>query len=176
VPAPFRILRLDGAEALPVWDGALRTPVQQRLGLAGFGANAYSATEAGQRVIEEHDHAGSGGQEELYVVLAGRAAFTIGGEQLEAPVGTLVFVRPEARRAATALDAGTTVLVVGAPLGAPYRAPPWPAEAEMWRYRELFEAADYRGASSYLEGVLARFPGNAAILAELARCRRALKD
>src|SRR5919109_3016218 len=98
MPEVFRILRLEGGEAIRVWDGTLRTPVQQRLGIAAFGANVYSASEPGQRVIEEHDHAGPGGQEELYVVLAGRAAFTIGGEQVEAPSGTLVFVQPEARR------------------------------------------------------------------------------
>jgi quercetin dioxygenase-like cupin family protein len=171
----FRILRLEEREALSVWDGTLRTPVQERLGLGAFGANVYSALEPGQRVIEEHDHVGSGEHQELYVVLAGRAAFVISEEQLEAPAGTLVFVRPEARRAAIALEAGTTVLAIGAPVGAPYRAPPWPAEAGMWRYRALFEAGDYRGAAAFLEGVLARFPGNAGILTELARCRRELE-
>ena len=168
-----RIARLGDAHALTVWDGVLRTPVRELLGVAAFGVNAYTADEPGQRVIEEHDHAGPGGQEELYVVLAGRAAFAIDGSELDAPAGTLLFVHPRARRGATACEAGTTVLVVGAPPGAPYAAPPWPAEAAMWRYRELFAAGEYDRAVAFLEKTLERFPGNPGILAEIEHCRRA---
>jgi tetratricopeptide (TPR) repeat protein len=67
-------------------------------------------------LIEEHDETGggAGGHEELYVVLAGHAAFTADGEDIDAPAGTFVFV-PEttSRRSAMALEDGTTVLVVG---------------------------------------------------------------
>ena len=48
-------------------------------------------------------------------VLSGRATFTIEGEALAAPAGSLVFVKdPAARRSAVADEAATEILVVGA--------------------------------------------------------------
>ena len=49
-------------------------------------------------------------------MLAGRATFTVGGEHLDAPAGTLVFLpEPATRRGAVADEDGTTVLAVGFP-------------------------------------------------------------
>jgi mannose-6-phosphate isomerase-like protein (cupin superfamily) len=59
------------------------------------------------------EHREDEGTEELYVVLRGRARFEIDGAAVDAPVGTLVFVRPEGNRTAFAEEAGTTVLAVG---------------------------------------------------------------
>src|SRR5262249_24688239 len=67
------------------------SPIRKRLGIQAFGVNARTAREAGGRVIPEHDEAPSG-HEELYVVVSGRATFTVGGEEIDAPGGTLVFV------------------------------------------------------------------------------------
>ena len=105
--------RLDEIEDLP-GPGTLRwTPVRRHFDVRAFGVNAYTATEAGQDVVEEHTEQ-SNGHEELYVVVAGHARFTLDGEAIDAPAGTLVFLRdPAVRRAAVALEAPTTVLALG---------------------------------------------------------------
>jgi tetratricopeptide (TPR) repeat protein len=92
-------------------------PVRRALGITGFGVNAYSA-DRGERLIEEHDETGggAGGHEELYVILSGHAIFNVDAAEIDAPVGTMVFVpEPTSRRAATARADGTTALVVGGP-------------------------------------------------------------
>ena len=51
------------------------------------------------------------GHEEVYVVLSGRATFTLGDESLDAPAGTVVFIRdPRVRRHARAEEPATAVL------------------------------------------------------------------
>jgi quercetin dioxygenase-like cupin family protein len=50
------------------------------------------------------------------VVLRGRASFTLNGTPLDAPAGTFVLVPPGVHRHATAADAGTAVLALGAEL------------------------------------------------------------
>ena len=123
---PFETARLD---ELARFEGEFDTiPIRIPLGIAAFGVNAYGSREAGGHVIEEHDElgAGAGRHEELYVVLTGRAGFTVAGEEIDAPAGTLVFVRdPAARRAATALEPDTTVLVVGGTVGQAFEPSPW---------------------------------------------------
>ena len=92
-------------------------PLQHYLGLAAFGLNTYSAAEAGVLLAGEHDEAPSG-QEEAYVVLAGRARFTVAGESFELGPGGVVAVRdPAATRSAEALEPGTTLLGVGSAPG-----------------------------------------------------------
>jgi hypothetical protein len=101
-------------------------PIRRALGITGFGINAYSAA-ADERLIEEHDETGggSGHHEELYLVLSGHARFTVDGDEIEAPTGTLVFVPDAAsRRSAVALTAGTTAVVVGGTPGT-IRPSPW---------------------------------------------------
>src|SRR5947208_6399449 len=87
-------LTVEQVEAVPwrqtdvVWH-----PLRAALGLSAFGAGAYTASRAGQHVVEPHREDSDGrGHEELYVVVAGRAKFTLDGEQLDAPSGTLVRV------------------------------------------------------------------------------------
>ena len=65
-------------------------PVREHLGIHAFGINAFTPGEDGT-LINEHDEAGSG-QEELYIVLDGKATFEIDGETVDAPAGTFVFV------------------------------------------------------------------------------------
>jgi uncharacterized cupin superfamily protein len=92
-------------------------PIQHHLGLTAFGLNAYIARRPGDELAAAHDESGSA-QEEVYVVLAGRACFTLGGEEVEAGPGTVVAVRdPGLSRAAEALEAGTTVLAIGCRAG-----------------------------------------------------------
>jgi hypothetical protein len=125
----FRTTTLDDIEEIAVVDGTLRwKPIRRTLGIRAFGTNAYAA-DAGQLVVEEHDErsgTGPGGHEELYVVVRGHARFTIDGEDLDAPAGTLVFLpEPEARRVATALEDGTIVMAVGGRVGEAYEVSEW---------------------------------------------------
>src|SRR6185295_5676833 len=97
-------------------------PVRVRFGIESFGVNAYTALADGGRVIEEHDElgAGAGRHEELYFVARGRAVFTLSGEEVDAPAGTLVYVPdPAVRRGAVATETETVVLVVGGVPGRP---------------------------------------------------------
>jgi hypothetical protein len=83
------------------------------LGIEAFGVNVIEpALDSASEI--EHDETDSS-QQELYVVLSGRARFTIGGEVLEAGAGTAIGVGdPSLTRAYEALEAGTRVLCIGA--------------------------------------------------------------
>src|SRR5207237_6643097 len=96
------------------------------LDIAAFGASASYQAKAGEDVVGEHDELGPGadGQEELYVVVQGSATFTLDGEEIDAPQGTVVFVQPEATRKAVATSDETIVLAVGGRRGEAYRVPP----------------------------------------------------
>src|SRR5437868_13297078 len=102
----WQVARLDDIERR-----GRTIPLREHLGIHAFGVNAFAPDENGL-MINEHDEAGSG-QEELYLVLDGQATFEIDGETFEAPAGTLVAVRPEARRKAT--GAGTILALGGTP-------------------------------------------------------------
>ncbi len=99
-------------------------PVRERLGIHAFGINAFTPGEDGT-LIGEHDEAGSG-QEELYIVLDGKATFEIDGQSVDAPAGTFVFVGPESRRRATG---DGTVLALGGTPGEAYQGVDW---GEAW--------------------------------------------
>src|SRR5215213_9568366 len=105
--------------------------VRRHLGIEAFGANARVAHAARKVLVMAHDERAGGpfgtdGHEELYVVLRGHALFTVGGSEIDAPAGTLVFVGdPGATRSAVAREAGTAVLGVGAARGAPYQVAAW---------------------------------------------------
>ena len=110
-------------------DGRERLDIRRRLDITAFGVQAFRAPN-GVDVIREHQEIGplgAEGQEELYVVLNGAATFEIDGESFEAPSGSLVIVRPAAKRRATAKEEGTTILAVGGTPGEAYD--PAPEEA-----------------------------------------------
>jgi tetratricopeptide (TPR) repeat protein len=116
--------RIDELEAYPVDDEGLTwRPIRRHFDIRAFGVNAYTAEQAGQRVVEEH--AEEGGHEELYVVVSGRATFTLDGEELDAPAGTLVHCKPGTLRSAVAAEPGTTVMGVGAKPGEVFEPSPW---------------------------------------------------
>lgn len=93
--------------------------VRHHFGITAFGVNAWIAREPGARVINEHDEAEPDSNEELYLVLRGRASFEVDGEQFDAVAGTFVFVRPGVKRTAFGAEAGTTIIAVGAVAGKP---------------------------------------------------------
>ena len=101
-------------------------PVREHFRIQAFGINAFTAGEDGT-LINEHDEAGSG-QEELYIVLDGKATFEIDGQAVDAPPGTLVFVGPGLRRSATGEG---TVLAVGGTPGEAYQGIDW---GDAWQY------------------------------------------
>jgi hypothetical protein len=102
-------------------------PIRHHFGLTAFGINAYTARSAGDVIIGEHDHADPEDEQhqELYFVHAGRARFTVAGEQFDAPAGTFVSVRDiRTKRSAVAEEANTVILVVGAEAGAAFEVTP----------------------------------------------------
>lgn len=123
-------------------------PVREHLGIRAFGINAFIPGEDGT-LINEHDEAGSG-QEELYLVLDGHATFEVDGETIEAPAGTLVFVRPESRRKASG---DGTILAVGATPGEAYQGIDW---GDAWPFhRESMNAYREQRYADALEAVRA---------------------
>jgi len=116
-----RVLRLGEAPARDLGDTAVPPwiPVRHRLGVTAFGTNGYRALRAGDLVVEPHDERTEDpehepAQEEMYVVVLGRATFTLDGQSLDAPAGTVVFLPdPAVRREAVAEEDGTVVLAVG---------------------------------------------------------------
>jgi tetratricopeptide (TPR) repeat protein len=138
------------------------------LDIAAFGASAAYQKKAGEDLIREHDEIGPGadGHEELYVVVQGRAKFTVDGEELNAPQGTAVFVRnPASKRQAVAETDDTIVLAVGGRRGEAYRLSPG---ASLREFLRLHGEKDYEGATAECEKALETYPGNALILYNVA--------
>ncbi len=103
-------------------------PVRHHFGIRSFGVNLFVAAHAGDCVIEEHTETEESDtrHEELYFVAGGHARFVVAGEEVDAPAGTFVFVPdPDTRRGAWAIDADTTVLVIGAEPGVAFTASSW---------------------------------------------------
>ena len=119
-----RVITVDQIEPMPtpVEEGLRWHPVRHELGITAFGTNAYTAREAGDLVVEDHDE---DADEELYVVLRGAARFEVDGAAFDAPQGTLVLVTPPSRRVARATEPDTVVLAVGATPGKAFEESDW---------------------------------------------------
>jgi uncharacterized Zn-binding protein involved in type VI secretion len=129
MPEPPRIVKLDDIDPVPGPGSLTWHPVRLTLGIRAFGCNAYTAAHAGDDVVEPHSEDPALAHEELYFVAAGRASFTIDGEQHDAPAGTYVFVPdPASHRHAVAAQPGTTVLSFGGP-------PTFEPSAWEWAFR-----------------------------------------
>jgi len=121
-----KTLRLDDVEGIPVFSTLVWKPLRKTLGVTAFGINAYTAAAAGDEVVEDHSETQLG-HEEIYVVVAGHATFTVDAEEVDAPAGTIVFLDdPAQRRSAVAREPNTTVLAIG---GVPGRH-----EVSAWEY------------------------------------------
>ena len=72
--------------------GGSRTwiPIRKHFDVGAFGVNGWTADE-GEEIISEHVEEGTGHQE-LYFVASGHATFTLDGEEVDGPSGTLVFL------------------------------------------------------------------------------------
>jgi tetratricopeptide (TPR) repeat protein len=147
----YEVVSLTGVESLP-GPGTLRwTPLRKHLGITAFGLNAYTATEVGQDVLEEHSEERLG-HEELYLVVAGRATFVLDGDEVDVPAGSAVFLRdPAVKRYARAQEPGTTVLAIG--------GKPGQHEISAWEY---FFAAYARADAGDLDAALAEIDAGLA--------------
>lgn len=103
-------------------------PIRHHLGITAFGVNAWTAREAGKRIINEHDESEPDANEELYLVTQGRAVFELDGERIAAPAGTFVFARPGVKRTAIAEEPQTTIIAIGGTPGEAYEQSGW----ELW--------------------------------------------
>ena len=165
----WQVAQLEDVETSALPEGRVRRAIRKHLDVRSFGVNAYTGG-AGQVVIEEHDEdqALNPGHQELYLVLDGHATFTVGGEDVDAPAGTLVFVGdPMTRRGAVARDSRTTVLVIGAPAGEAYEIGAW---EDMAGFLDFYLLGDYDGAAAHLEECLRMHPGYPGALFNLACC------
>jgi tetratricopeptide (TPR) repeat protein len=141
-------------------------PIRHHFGITAFGINAWTARDAGDRIINEHDESDDG-NEELYLVHRGRAVFELDGERLEAPAGTLVSVPAGVKRTAFAEDPGTTIIAVGGMPGKAYEPLGW----EVWApLRPLYEAGDYAAVADRGREVIETHPEYAEPLYNLACC------
>ncbi len=141
-------------------------PIRHFFGIASFGINAWTAADAGDRIINEHDETDDG-NEELYVVTRGHAVFELDGERRDAPTGTLVYVQPSVTRTAFAEEAGTTIIAVGGVPGQAYRPDGW----EIWApLRLLYEAGDYAAVVERGRETIEANPQYAVPMYNLACC------
>ena len=106
--------------------------VRRHFDVQAFGVNAATG-HAGDEMIEPHHEADdlenqTNGHEELFAVMTGHAVFTVDGEEIDAPAGTIVFVRdPALIRTARATADDTAIFMVGGPEGVPYTVSRWEA-------------------------------------------------
>ena len=108
----YEILALDDLERVTYrGSGETLRPLRLALGFGAFGVNVWSAEQAGDKLVPPHEE--DSGHEELYVVVRGTARFTVGEETVDAPAGTLIHVKPETFRTATAAAPSTMVLAAG---------------------------------------------------------------
>ena len=147
----MKTLRLDDVEGVPVFGTLVWKPIRKTLGVTAFGINAYTAANAGDEVVEEHTETQLG-HEEIYAVISGHATFTVDGEEVDAPAGTLVYLdKPEERRHAIAKEPNTTVLAIG---GVPGKH-----DVSAWEYffpaLPAMNSGDWDTARSILEEALA---------------------
>jgi mannose-6-phosphate isomerase-like protein (cupin superfamily) len=117
----YEVLSLDDLGRYPQ-DDALLLPLRLKLGLRAFGANAWTAA-VGDHVVPHHTE--ESGDEELYVVVRGRARFSVGDTTLDAIPGTLVHVEAGTVREAIAEEPDTVVLAVGGTPGKAYEVHGW---------------------------------------------------
>ena len=154
-------LRIPEVQPITVAGGLRWRPIRRTLGIEAFGMNAYTAERAGDDVVESHTEQNLGHQE-VYVVLEGRATFELDGETLDAPAGTVVFLRdPATRRYARAAEPGTTVLAVGGKAGEAYSPSAWEWYFEAERFRDPL---DPEAALRLMDEANERFPDHAGVL------------
>jgi hypothetical protein len=163
-PVSYEIARLDEIEEIT--DGRCPwRPVRHHFGISSFGVNVWTGRAVGDRIINEHDEAGD--NEELYLVIGGRAVFEIDGVRRDAPAGTFVFGEPGVKRTAFAEEADTSVLALGGVPGKAYEA----SGSELWApLAPLYQSGRYAEAADLGREVVEAHPEYPALLYNLACC------
>jgi hypothetical protein len=160
VTRSYQTARIEELEREDGW-----SPIRRQFEIQAFGVNAWTGREPGATVIPEHDEAPSG-HEELYLVVTGHATFKVDGEEVDAPSGTLVFVRdPAVKRAAVTTESDTTVLTVGARPGHAYAPRAWETNVDVF---PLFEAGKFEEAKRLLVDALGHCEDQGTLLYNLA--------
>lgn len=113
--ANVTVMGIDEMES--VHDGGF-VLARKSLGVTAWGMNV-ERLPAGYDKYPEHDHA-EDGQEEVYVVLEGKATLHADGESWELTRGTLARVGAGQKRTITTGDVGATMLVLGGTPGKAY--------------------------------------------------------
>jgi tetratricopeptide (TPR) repeat protein len=159
------VTHIDQLDAIELPDGFVWRPIRRHFDIRAFGVNAYSALEVGGQIVEEHTESQLG-HEEIYLVLRGRALFTVDGNEHELEAGQLVFVRnPLLRRGAVALEEDTVVLALGGKPGEAHVVSAWEA---------MFAAVPFSRQENWTEAIrihveaLADQPEHPALLYNLA--------
>lgn len=181
----YEILALDEVETAP-HRGSNLIPVRHLLDFRPAGVNAWRADPGGQ-LIPPHEE--DSGNEELYVVVRGRATFTVGEETVDAPAGTFVFVPAQVFRTAVAEEDGTLVFVVGGTAGEAFEAGGWDSFAVADGHRQAGRLDDGRAVlerliaekpdywpTSYNAGCFEALAGDADAAFEHLRRAKALDD
>jgi hypothetical protein len=161
----YAVARLDEIDELNDGRCPFR-PVRHHFGITSFGATAWTARDAGDRIINEHDESDDGG-EELYLVMAGSAVFELDGDRVDAPAGTFVFARPGVKRTAFAEEPETTVIALGGTPGRAYEPDGW----EIWSpLNPLYEAGEYGAAADRGHELVEAHPQYAGLRYNVACC------
>lgn len=125
-PAKYTIAHIDQIPSQPQDDTSAEwKPIRHYFHVGAFGVNLFRGRDAGDMLTHVHTETDTG-HEELFYVAQGEALFSVGGEKVDAPAGTMVFVRdPEVERGAWANEPGTVLLAVGGEPGEAYTVQQW---------------------------------------------------
>jgi hypothetical protein len=141
-------------------------PVRHHFGITSFGVTAWTARDAGDAIVAEHDE-DSEPSEQLFVVMRGRATFHIEGETVDAQPGTLIMTRPGVSRTAVATAHDTAILAFDGTPGKAYDATGW----ELWApVAPLYEGGQHAEVASRLERIVAENPQYPMLAYNLACC------
>jgi tetratricopeptide (TPR) repeat protein len=161
----YAVAHLDEIDEVD-YGGCPWRPIRHHLGIMAFGVNAWVARAAGDQITGDDDES-EAANERLYLVQQGHAVFEVDGERVDAPAGTLVFVRPGTKRTVSAEEPGTSIVVVGSAVGKAYEPDGW----EIWApLRPFYEAGDYATAADRGREVIEAHPHYPDSLYNLACC------
>jgi tetratricopeptide (TPR) repeat protein len=147
--------------------GCRYRPIRHHLGISAFGVTAWTASAAGDLVINEHDDGDPTADEELFLVLRGHAIFEVDGDRVDAPAGTLVFAPPRTKRTASAEEAGTIILALEGSPGKAYDARGW----ELWApVAPLYGSGNFAEVTDRLTSLVAVSPQYPMLFFNLACC------
>ncbi|HEY3962074.1 MAG TPA: hypothetical protein VGL84_06065 [Gaiellaceae bacterium] len=185
----YVIVDLTEIEAVPYYqrEGEKLLTIQRLTGFRPAGINGWIG-DPGEKLIPEHEE--DSGNEELYVVVRGRATFTVDGKSFDAPEGTLVHVISGEKRTADAGEPGTIIVAIGATIGEPFETGGWTSFVVADAYRrqgridearvaigELLESTGDRWAGPYNAACFEALAGDAdAAFGYLARAKEMAPD